>query len=130
MERPFRSPIEIPELVKDYLKGKTFCEIGCGEGDLLREFAKYADKVYGVEHDSKFFPNLSELWRGDDAYSSEYDLNIGGEAVTPQIDPLDLTQYRLTPESLDKYGRHIQTADQLQKGGSDKSYMNLWGLLK
>ena len=54
MERPWRSPIEIPELVKDYLKGKTFCEIGCGEGDLLREFAKYADKAYGIEHNSDY----------------------------------------------------------------------------
>ena len=61
MERPWRSPIEIPELLKDYLKGKTFCEIGCGEGDLLREFAKYADKAYGIEHNSDYFNELDKV---------------------------------------------------------------------
>ena len=66
----------------------------------------------------------------DSPYDPKYDLNIGGEAITPVIPPLDLTQYRTTPESLEKYGKHIQTADLLQKGGSDKSYMNLWGFLK
>ncbi len=49
MKRPNRSPIEIPELVKKYLYGKTFCEIGCCEGDLLEQFAKYADKAIGIE---------------------------------------------------------------------------------
>jgi len=58
MKRPWRSPIEIPKLLKEQLKGKTFCEIGCGEGDLLKEFAKYADKAYGIEHNSKYFNAL------------------------------------------------------------------------
>lgn len=61
MERPWRSPIEIPSLLKEHLKGKTFCEIGCGEGDLLREFAKYADKVYGIEHNSDYFEALDKV---------------------------------------------------------------------
>lgn len=61
MERPWRSPIEIPGLVKNYLKGKTFCEIGCGEGDLLKEFAKYADKAYGIEHNSDYFQALDKV---------------------------------------------------------------------
>lgn len=61
MERPWRSPIEIPGLLKKYLKGKTFCEIGCGEGDLLREFAKYADKAYGIEHNVKYFDQLDKV---------------------------------------------------------------------
>jgi SAM-dependent methyltransferase len=49
MKRPYRSPTEIPILVKEYLYGKTFCEIGCGEGDLLEQFAKYADNAIGIE---------------------------------------------------------------------------------
>ena len=61
MERPWRSPIEIPSLLKEYLKGKTFCEIGCGEGDLLREFAKYADKAYGIEHNSDYLEALDKV---------------------------------------------------------------------
>lgn len=54
MKRPYRSPIEIPSLVAHYLYGKSFCEIGCGEGDLLFEFSKYADNVIGIEIDPVF----------------------------------------------------------------------------
>jgi len=61
MERPYRSPIEIPALVKDYLYNKTFCELGCGDGDLLKEFAKYADVVYGIENDQLCFEKLDKL---------------------------------------------------------------------
>jgi len=49
MRRPYRSPMEIPSLVKEYLIGKSFCEIGCAEGDLLIEFAKYAKSAMGIE---------------------------------------------------------------------------------
>lgn len=61
MNRPHRSPIEIPELVKEYVRGKTFCEIGCGDGDLLRQFAKYAHKAIGVEMNPARFPQLDVL---------------------------------------------------------------------
>ena len=61
MNRPFRSPIEIPELVKEYVRGKKFCEVGCGDGDLLRQFAKYAHKAYGVEMNQARFPQLDIL---------------------------------------------------------------------
>ena len=61
MERPDRSPIEIPEILKNYVKDKVFCEIGCGEGDLLRIFAKYAKKAYGIERTPEYFPALDKL---------------------------------------------------------------------
>lgn len=61
MLRPQRSPIEIPELVKEYIRGKIFCEIGCAEGDLLRLFAKYAKEAIGIECKPRFFPKLWEL---------------------------------------------------------------------
>lgn len=61
MNRPYRSPIEIPELVKEYIRGKKFCEIGCGDGDLLREFAKYSHKAVGVEMNPDRFPQLDIL---------------------------------------------------------------------
>ncbi len=61
MNRPYRSPIEIPELVKEYVRGKTFCEVGCGDGDLLRQFAKYAHKAIGVEMNPDRFPQLDIL---------------------------------------------------------------------
>ncbi len=61
MKRPWRSPIEIPDLVKKYLHGKIFCEIGCCEGDLLEQFAKYADKAIGLEISQSYEPKLREL---------------------------------------------------------------------
>lgn len=61
MNRPHRSPIEIPELVKEYVRGKKFCEVGCGDGDLLRHFAKYAHKAIGVEMNPDRFPQLDIL---------------------------------------------------------------------
>jgi len=61
LNRPYRSPIEIPELVKEYVRGKKFCEVGCGDGDLLRQFAKYAHKSFGVEMNPARFPQLDVL---------------------------------------------------------------------
>jgi hypothetical protein len=61
MIRPWRSPIDLPDKVKDYVMGKTFCEIGCGEGDLLKVFDKYASKSYGIEVNEKYFPALDKI---------------------------------------------------------------------
>ena len=63
MERPQRSPIEIPELVRPYIEGKSFCEIGCAEGDLLELFAKYTTKAVGIEMREWLYPKLDILER-------------------------------------------------------------------
>ena len=48
-QRPYRGPIEIPELLKSYYEGKTVIEIGCGKGDYLPIWQKYAKKIIGYE---------------------------------------------------------------------------------
>ena len=61
MKRPYRSPIEVPELLKDHIKDKVVCEIGCADGDLLPGFAKYAEKVIGVEFVEDCWIKLREV---------------------------------------------------------------------
>ena len=43
------SPPETAEAIKDLIKDKVVCDLGCGFGDLLSYLAKYAKKVIGVE---------------------------------------------------------------------------------
>lgn len=49
LEYPQRSPLIVAEAIKDIIKDKTVCDVGCGEGDLMKEFAKYAKNVIGIE---------------------------------------------------------------------------------
>lgn len=49
---PGHSPLAIAELVKDIITDKVVCDIGCGHGELLVEFKKYAKDVIGLEWDS------------------------------------------------------------------------------
>lgn len=106
--------------------------------DLLESNQLEADQYSGflVSPSGDLFPNFKEWYRGlggGDAYSSEYDLTIGGKAVTPQIDPLDLTTLRMTPENLQEYAPHIETADKLYGDQSttelQNNVWNLWGLI-
>jgi hypothetical protein len=60
-KRPFRSPIEIPYLVREYLKDKSFCEIGCAFGDLLKEFKKYAVSTTGIEINDLCWDELDKI---------------------------------------------------------------------
>lgn len=89
MKRPYRSPIEIPKLVKDYLKDKTFCEIGCAEGDLLIEFAKYAKKAIGIERDGQYFHELER--KGLDV--------IVGDIFNMKIPKCDVYYFWITEET-------------------------------
>jgi hypothetical protein len=61
MKRPYRSPIEVPDLLKDHITDKVVCEIGCMEGDLLMGFAKHAKKVYGLELNADRYDKLREV---------------------------------------------------------------------
>lgn len=47
---PGHSPLGIVELVKDIIQDKVVCDIGCGQGELLLEFKKYAKEVFGIEN--------------------------------------------------------------------------------
>jgi len=47
---PNRSPLVVIEAIKNVIKGRTVCELGCASGDLMVEMQKYAKKVVGVEN--------------------------------------------------------------------------------
>lgn len=48
---PYRSPLKVAEVLKDIIKDKVVCDVGCACGDLMFEFSKYCKSVLGVEHD-------------------------------------------------------------------------------
>ncbi len=48
-QRPLRGPIEIPNLLKEFYTDKVVIEIGCGRGDYLPIFGKYAKRVVAYE---------------------------------------------------------------------------------
>ena len=52
LEPPYRSPLAVIEAIKDIIKDKVVCDLGCAYGDLMIEMQKYAKEVIGVEvHD-------------------------------------------------------------------------------
>lgn len=53
MTLPGHSPLGIAELVKDIITDKVVCDIGCGQGELLLEFKKYAKEVFGIENEEE-----------------------------------------------------------------------------
>lgn len=93
MERPYRSPIEIPELVKEHLKCKSFCEIGCGDGDLLERFAKYATTAIGIEIEPACFPQLDALEKRVDNIKI-----IKGDLYGMQIPKCDVYYFWIRPK--------------------------------
>ena len=51
LETPYRSPLVVVEAIKDIIKDKIVCELGCACGDLMIEMSQYAKEVIGVELD-------------------------------------------------------------------------------
>jgi len=47
------TPNEIADLIKDVIKDKVVCDIGCGDGTFMQEMAKYAKEVIGIEYDEE-----------------------------------------------------------------------------
>ena len=47
---PYRSPKAVSEAIKDLIKDKTVCELGCAEGDNLVFMSQYAKHVVGFEY--------------------------------------------------------------------------------
>ena len=48
-QRPLRGPIEIPNLLREFYTDKVVIEIGCGRGDYLPIFGRYAKRVVAYE---------------------------------------------------------------------------------
>jgi len=53
LDYPYRSPLKVAEALKDIIKDKVVCDVGCACGDLMVEFSKYANKVIGIECDKE-----------------------------------------------------------------------------
>lgn len=51
MNYPDRSPLLVAEVIKPMIHGRVVCDLGCGDGELMREFAKYASKVIGIDRE-------------------------------------------------------------------------------
>lgn len=49
MKCPDRSPLCVAEALQGIIKGKTVCDVGCREGDMIIAFSQYADKVIGID---------------------------------------------------------------------------------
>jgi hypothetical protein len=60
LQRPWRSPIEIPELLAPYYKGKRVIEVGCAAGDFIPTWSKYAKRVIGYEYDFERYKLLTD----------------------------------------------------------------------
>jgi len=50
---PYRSPLILAEVVKDIIQDKVFCDLGCGEGDIMAAMARYAKRVIGIEYSDR-----------------------------------------------------------------------------
>lgn len=46
-----RSPKNIGEYLKEYIKGKVFCDLGCSVGVVLESVKPYVKRAFGIERD-------------------------------------------------------------------------------
>lgn len=57
---------EIATLIKDLIKDKIVCDIGCGGGSFMVALAQYAKKVVGIEEEEEWAKVASD--KGFDVY--------------------------------------------------------------
>ncbi len=72
---PYRSPKAISESIKEIIKDKVVCDLGCGEGDNMVFMSKYAKKVVGLEYSDRINPAIErglDVMRGD-YYELDFD---------------------------------------------------------
>ena len=46
-----KSPIEVADAIKEYIRGKKVCDIGSGDGYFARAMKQYTENVRGIESD-------------------------------------------------------------------------------
>ena len=49
-----QTPEEIADLIKDIIKDKVVCDIGCGGGSFMSALQKYAKEVTGIEEEESW----------------------------------------------------------------------------
>ena len=64
-EFPYRSPLGLAEAVKDIITDKVVCDLGCGEGDQVRDMARYAKRAFGIERTARANQADVEVIKGD-----------------------------------------------------------------
>ena len=67
---PWRTPFAVSDALKDILKDKTVCELGCAEGDNMEFMGRYAKKVIGFEYDPERY-QIAQA-RGYDVTAGDY----------------------------------------------------------
>ena len=45
------TPLAVADLIKDIIKDKTVCDVGCGTGDFMVALSQHARVVFGTEED-------------------------------------------------------------------------------
>lgn len=68
---PYRCPVQdIVNNIKDIVKNKRFCDVGCGGGDLVSGVSAYAESACGIEIDYSRF--LKAKQRGLEVYNEDF----------------------------------------------------------
>lgn len=49
-----QTPPEIADLIADVIKDKVVCDIGCGGGSFMKELARHAKRVHGIEEEREW----------------------------------------------------------------------------
>lgn len=61
-----QTPAEVVDLVKDLIKDKVVCDVGCGGGSFMVALAPYAKQVIGIEEEESWAYVAAE--KGFDVY--------------------------------------------------------------
>tara|TARA_Y100000034_G_C6843159_1_gene381668 strand:+ start:273 stop:818 length:546 start_codon:yes stop_codon:yes gene_type:complete len=64
-EFPYRSPLGLAEAVQDIIRDKVVCDLGCGEGDQVKDMGRYAKRSFGVERTARGNKAEVEVIKGD-----------------------------------------------------------------
>lgn len=70
---PYRSPLIVAEALKGLLQGRSVCDVGCAEGDMLAAMARYARRVVGFEKNPRGYRYARE--RGLEVVAGDYFLD-------------------------------------------------------
>jgi hypothetical protein len=62
-----QTPPEVADLIKDVIKDKKVCDVGCGGGSFMVELSKHAREVIGLEENMEWAKFSSE--RGFDVFN-------------------------------------------------------------
>ena len=105
LQRPWRGPIEVPEVLREYYEGKKVIEIGCAAGDYMPTWSKYAESYVGYEKRRDWYSRA--VGRQDIGDNVTF-LN---ENVTPESIPEADLYYSWTPQPEEKvFAERMQAA--------------------